>query len=634
MMMKAQITPTWNALDQRLYRWVKVYARLRPGVTRERAQAVLLPFYQSTLERDLADREFARASEADRQRYRQNQLQIADASQGRSSFRRTLTRPLWVLTATAAGVLLIACANIANLLLARGVARQREIAVRLALGATRRRLVVQLLVESLMLAIAGGILGLGIAALTAPLVLGFFTTPENPQPISTLPDWRILGFTFGVAAFTGILFGLVPAFRSTRPDVAPTLKDQTTTVLGGQARLRKILVASQIAVSLLLLLVAALFIRTLGNLLAVDIGFETSRIVSFNVDPSLNGYAPDRTRQLVKTLLERLRAAPGVDGAGLATTRLLEGNQWTSSMTIEGYQPKPDENSSQWCNAISPGYFQAMKIPILVGRDFNERDERTTTPPPDTPPFRVAIVNESFARHYFGDGNPLGRRIGFGGDPNTPTPIEIVGVVRDSKYTDVRDRTQRQVFFPYFEQPRPGGFTLYLGTTRPAAQMIGVARQTLQQIDSTLPMYGARTLEKQVALSLSRERLIATMSATFGTLATLLSVVGLYGVMSFTVARRTREIGVRVALGATAGAVRWLVIREVLIISAAGIAVALPASWWLGRFVSSQLYGVTPRDPFALAGAILLLVTVAVLAGLVPSTRAARLDPTTALRTE
>jgi predicted permease len=634
MMMKAQITPTWNALDERLYRWVKVYARLRPGVTRERAQAVLEPFYKTTLDRDLADRDFARASEENRQGYRRNRLEIADASQGRSGFRRTLTTPLWLLTATAAGVLLIACANIANLLLARGVSRQREIAVRLALGATRRRLVGQLLVESLMLSFAGGILGIGISALTAPLVLGFFTTPENPQPISTLPDWRILAFTFGTAAFTGILFGLLPALRATRPDVAPTLKEQTTTVLGGQARLRKILVASQIAVSLLLLLGAALFIRTLDNLLAVDIGFESSRLLSFNVDPSLNGYEPARTRQLVKTLLDRLRASPGVEGAGLATTRLLEGNQRTSSITVEGYRPKPDGNSSQWCNAISPGYFDAMKIPILVGRDFSERDERTDTPPPGTPAFRVAIVNESFARHYFGDGNPLGRRIGFGGDPNTPTPIEIVGVVRDSKYTDVRDRTQRQVFFPYFEQPRPGGFTVYLGTARPADSMFGVVRQTLQQIDPALPMYGARSLETQVGLSLSRERLIATMTATFGTLATLLSIVGLYGVMSFTVARRTREIGVRVALGATSGAVGWLVIREVVLITAAGIAVGLPAAWWLGRFVSSQLYGVTPRDPLSTAGAVLLLLGVAIAAGLIPSTRAARLDPVKALRTD
>jgi len=634
MMMKAQLTPGWNALDQRLFRWISVFARLRPGITATQAQAGLSPYFKSLIEADLKDPDFARAAPETRQRYAANTLRLIPSAQGRSGLRETLTTPLWVLMATAAGVLLIACANVANLLLARGAARQREIAVRLALGATRGRIAQQLLVESVLLALAGGAAGVAIAAIGAPLVLGFFVSPDAPAPISTSPDWRILAFTFALSTVTGVIFGMAPAIQSTRPDVAPTLKDQAGSVLGGHARLRKGLVAFQIAISLLLVIGAALFTRTLGNLLAVDIGFDSSRVISFGVDPTLNGYDPPRTRQFTKALLAKLNATAGVESAGIASMRILEGNQWTASITVQGYQAKPNENSSQWLNSISPGYFKAMGIPLVAGRDFTERDERLVPPAKDERDFRVAIVNERFARHYFGNEQAVGRRIGQGGNPNTPTPIEIVGVVRDSKYSDVRDDVQRQVFFPYLESSSPSGFTVYLRTRQPADRMFEVVRQAMREIDPNLPVYETRTLEKQVAQSLSRERLVSTMTATFGTLATLLAVVGLYGVMSYTVSRRRREIGVRVAFGASAWNIRWLVIREVLIIAATGIALALPAAWWLARYVSTQLYGVEPTDPITFAGATVLLTAVAALAGLIPSGRAAKLDPTVALRAE
>jgi predicted permease len=633
MMMKRQITPGWNGLDERLFRWVRVFARLRPGVTREQAQGALQPYFTSLLQRDLNDPEFARASARDRQRYLENHLTVSDASQGRSRFRETMTTPLWVLMATAAGVLLIACANVANLLVARGASRQREMAVRLALGASRGRICSQLIVESVVLALAGGAVGLGIAAIGAPIVLAFFTSPETPQPISTAPDWRILAFTFGVSTMTGVLFGLAPALQSIRPRIAPTLKEHAGSVLGGHARLRKGLVASQVAVSLLLLAGAALFIRTLDNLLKLDVGFDTARVISFSIDPTLNGYTPQRTQQFARSLLERLNATAGIERAGLATERLLEGGGWTSSITVEGYQGRGgDETSTQWCNTISPGYFRTMGIPVMAGRDFDDRDLQTAISPESSFRYRVAIANETFARHYFGDKNPIGRRIGFGGNPNTPTPIEIIGVVRDSKYSDVRDETPRQLFFPYLEDSNPGGFTMYVRTTRPADTMFSAIRHTVAGIDPSLPVYDTRTLEHQVDQSLRRERLVATMTAVFGALATLLAVVGLYGVMSYTVARRTREIGVRVAFGAQANDIRWLVLREVMFITATGIAIGLPTAWWLGRYVSTQLYGVKPGDPVAIGGAVVLLALIACVAGLVPSARAARLDPTVALR--
>jgi predicted permease len=470
-------------------------------------------------------------------------------------------------------------------------------------------------------------------------LLGYFGDPESPQAVSTTPDPRILAFTFAVSTATGILFGLAPALQSTRPQVAPTLKDQAGSVLGGgQARLRKALVASQVAVSLLLLIGAGLFIRTLHNLTTVDLGLKTDNLIAFAIDPSLNGYTPARSSQLAKELLDRLRATPGVTAAGFAAVRILEDNQWTTGITIEGYTPKTDERMGVWANSISPGYFEALGIPLLMGRDFDHRDEGARPQPPqgqrDPGEYRVAIVNERFAKQYFGNTNPIGRRIGFGNDPGTPTQMEIVGVVRDSKYTGVRDETQRQAFFPYLQQRDPGGFTAYVRTSHGAESAFGQVREVLRQLDPNLPISGTRTLETQVAYSLRNDRLVAMLSSVFGGLATLLAVIGLYGVMAYTVSRRTREIGIRMALGARMGHIGWLVIREVVTIVAIGMAIGLPAAWWLGRYVSAQLYGVQATDPITVIAATTLLTIVALLAGLIPSARAARVSPTTALRYE
>ncbi|HVR72621.1 MAG TPA: FtsX-like permease family protein, partial [Vicinamibacteria bacterium] len=386
---------------------------------------------------------------------------------------------------------------------------------------------------------------------------------------------------------------------------------------------------------------AGLFLRTLHNLLSVDVGFQTRSLVSFTVDPSLNGYTPESTRQFARSLLERLGAAPGVTAASLSGIALLEGNNWMSGMTIEGHAAGAEEDVIQHCNVVGPGYFHTMGIPLVRGREFDLRDMAPPGPAPapsaaprDLPPFRVAIVNERFAREYFGSADPVGRRIGFGTNPGTPTPMEIVGVVGDAKYSEVRDETPRQVYFPYLEDSTPGGFTAYVRTSSPPDAAFGAARAAVRQLDANLPLSSPRTLEGQLERALSRERLVATMSALFGGLATLLSVVGLYGVMAYTVSRRTREIGVRIALGAGSRDIRWMVIREALVVAAAGMAVAAPVAWWLSRLVASQLYGVTATDPTTTVAAVALLAVVSLLAGLVPSTRAARVEPTTALRYE
>ena len=636
MMMKPQITAGWDGLDDRLYRWVRVFGRVRDGETREQAHAGLLALFRASLQSDVQSKGFAGASAETRKSYLRNQLVLDPAAQGHSNFRTELTKPLWVLMAIAGGVLVIACANVANLLLARAAGRQREIATRLALGATRSRLVQQLLVESLALSIVGGLAGLALAIGGAPVVLSFFADPSGPPVVSTMPDLRILAFTFGLAVLTGIVFGLAPAFTSTRADLAPTLKAESTSVLGGRGRLRKALVASQVAVSLLLLLGAGLFIRTLSNLTTVDLGIETQNLITFEVDPSRNGYDAPRTKQFAKTLLERLQAVPGVDAAGLATVRILEGNQWGSGMTVEGYQAKPREDTQQLCNAISPGYFKALGMPLVAGRDFTVRDEytsnKTETAGDDPPPFRVAIVNERFIKKYFPHGNAIGRRIGFGTNPGTKTTIEIVGVVKDAKYTDVRSEIRSQVFFPYLEDGQPGGFAVFVRTSRDANSVFAGARQTVRALDENLPVSEMRSLDTQVSRSLSNERLMATMSAVFGVLATALAVVGLYGVMAYTVARRTREIGIRMALGARGVDVGWLVMRETLTIAIAGAAAGLPLAWWLSRFIESQLFGVTPMDGLSIGGAVLALGGAALVAGLAPTRRAVKVEPMRALR--
>ncbi|MBA3886819.1 MAG: ABC transporter permease [Acidobacteria bacterium] len=633
--MKAQVTPGWDALDDPRFNWVRVFGRLKPGISADQATVALQPLYRTQLQHEIALPGFANAPERTRLRYLENEIRLLPGGQGRSGFRRALATPLWVLMAIAGGVLLIACANVANLLLARAAGRQREMAIRLALGATRGRLVMQLLVESLLLAVAGGAAGIAIAVAGAPLVLSFFVSPESPQIVSTVPDARILAFTFALAALTGIIFGLAPAVQSTKPDVTPALKDQAGSVLGGrQARFRKGLVAVQVAVSLLLLVGAGLFLRTLDNLLAVDVGFRTESLITFTLNPSLSGQSPERTRQFSRELLERLNRMPGGEAAGLGTQRLLDGNQWNGSITAEGYVPQADENVAAWHSAVSPGYFRALGISVVRGREFTDLDARDAAIPIDEQQFRVAIANETFVRRYFEGREAVGRRIGLGSDPGTPLNVEIVGVVGDSKYTGVRDDVQPQIFFPYLEQRTPGGFTAYVRTTQPPEQMFGAVRAAVQALDPSLPVHTTRTLERQIQQSISNERMIATMSATFGILATLLALVGLYGVMSYTVSRRTREIGVRIALGAQRGNIAGMVVREALLIAAVGIAVGLPLAWWLSRYVESQLYGVTGHDLPTLAASAAALAIVSLLAAWIPSARAARVAPTTALRCE
>src|SRR3954462_4509088 len=636
--MKAQMTPNWDDVDNRRSRWVNVFARLKPGVSMDQALSAIQPFFHGLLEQEVLEASFGSTTAYTREQFLKGQVSLLAAAQGRSPIRQQLSQPLWLLLGIVGGVLLIACANVASLLIARATSREKEIAVRLALGASRGRIVGQLLVESVLLAGIGGILGLVIAAWTTRFLLGFLPVSDTPHVISGSIDNRVLLFNFALSLVTGLIFGLVPALRSTRPSLAPTLKDQVGAVVGGGGgvRLRKGLVVAQVMVSVLLLISAGLFIRSLRNLRTLDLGLKTGNLIAFNLAPTLSGYTPLRTKQFDKQVLDRVSALPGVTGMAFAQIGLLEGNEWDSSMSVEGYQPKPGESMNPFCNAVSPGYFKTMGIPLIAGRDFDDRDAgfEAGDPKAQLPSYKVAIVNESFAKRYFGDRSPLGRHIGFGMNPGTKTPIEIVGVVKDSKYTGVRDDIPRQVFFAFMENDTVGGAVMYVRTTSQPDAAFGAVRQVLRQLDSNIPIYNLRTLDHQIDQSLLNDRLIATLSTAFGVLATLLAVIGLYGVMAYTVARRTREIGVRMALGAGPGDVIWLVMREVIVLVGSGLALGLIASWGLSRFVSSQLYGISGTDPMTMAAAASMLALVAALAGYVPARRATRVNPVLALRYE
>ncbi len=625
-------------LADRRMRWVNVFGRLKPEMTQAQAQASLQPYFHGILEMEVKQEAFNNASAEVRQKFLKNILELLPGAQGRENLRAGLRKPLWVLMAIAAGVLLIACANVAGLLIARATARKKEIAIRLAMGAGRARIIRQLIVESLLLSLIGGALGLALASWTNRLLLAFLPPETFSLHLATVPDLRILSFTIAVSILTGILFGLLPALQSTRPDVAPTLKDQVGGIVGGGAtvRFRKALVAAQVALSLLLLVGAGLFIRSLQNLRDLGPGFPVENLVAFDVDPRLTGYTPARSKQFYSQLTDEIDGIPGVRSVGLSAIRMIDNDEWDNWVTIEGYRPKANETPAPHMNSVGPDYFRTLSVPIIAGRDFTPKDTATVVhnPPTGKAP-AVVMVNEKFAKQYFGSaGNAVGRHVGYGIDPNTKTDMEIVGVFKDFKYVNLRDEIPTQMCEPFVAIDNPGGMTVYVRTNMAAEQFFTAVRARVRALDSNLPLYAMRTIHEQISESLLVERLVANLSTVFGFLATLLATIGLYGVMAYTVARRTREIGVRMALGAYQKDVIWLVMREVLLLVGIGLIAGLGASLALTRLVQSQLFGLTAYDPMTLAVATVGLAVVACAAGYIPALRASRVDAMEALRYE
>ena len=623
--MKQQLL-TGAPMESRRNHGLNIMARLKPGITRGAAEAALNVFWKPILQDEV--NQIPNASAQFRQRFVNRHLTISDASNGISALRPTFGAPLALLMGLAGLVLLIACANVANLTMARAAGRQKEIAIRLAVGATRGDLARQMLTEGLLLSAAGGALGVLLAAWGGRALLALLPFEAYTATISADPDWRILAFTAAVSLVCGVGFGLAPALQATRPSIASTMKEQAGSVIsgGGNALLRKGLVVAQVALSLLLLTGAALFLRSLGNLRRIDLGFRPDRLMSFAIQPSLNGYDPRRAVALFDALQQRIAAVPGVRAVASTQTPLLANENWMAGVTVPGYSPKEGENAPN-LTAVSPGYFSALDMPLLAGRQFRASDDAGAP--------RVAVVNETFARAYFGGANPIGRVFYMAGN-DSKTPIQIVGIAKDGKYADVREQKQRFVFLPYSQQYDPGigAMRFYVRTAQDPETVATALRQVVREADSRLPVFEMKTMERQIDEDMFADRIVSLLSAFFSALATGLAAMGLYGLMSYNVSRRTREIGIRIALGAGRGEVLSSVMRETALLTVIGIAIAAPLSFPLASLAKAMLYGVAPHDGWALAAAAVILGLTAAVAGYLPAARAARVDPLVALRGE
>lgn len=623
--MKAEITPTWDGYDDRAVHYLHILGRMNPQMTIKQASPSLQVIFKPMLEADLGVMK-GTISQRFHDRFLAKALVLTPAYNGVPTFRENTSTPLYVLMSMVGLVLLIACANVANLLVARGLGRQREIAIRLAMGASRPDIIRQLLSESLVLAILGASAGLFVSAWTSGVLIQSFPEQGGSNGLNASLDPRTIAFTFVLALITGIGFGLLPAIQSTRPNVYPTLKDQAGGVVGGfgQIRSRQALVVAQVALSLLLLVGAGLFTRSLMNLRKLDPGFQITNMVTFSLDASRNGYTPVRIRETYQNVQAGLDSIPGVRSAALNNISVLSGDNNTSTVHFEGYQPKQDEDMNLRFAAVSPNYFSTMATPLLSGRDFTPAD-RFGSP-------KVAVVNESLAKHFFGRENPVGRKFGYG--PEGVTDIEIIGVTKDAKYDSLRNDRVYVIYVPYLQEPSPGFISVDVRTAAAPEAVMPAIRREIAKVDSNLAVWDFKTMETQINESLFADRLIATLCACFGALATLLASVGLYGVTAFSVARRTREIGIRMALGAGRGNVLGMVLKEVAWMCLIGVGLGVPLAIALSRYLVSQLYGVAPTDLLTLIFAGLTMMFVSLAAGFLPARRAATVDPTIALRYE
>ena len=623
--MKAEMTPNWDGLADRNDHWVTMLGRLKPGISAAKAQAGLAPLYRALME---GEAPAFKLSARDQAEYVNRKLVLDAREHGRPVLQHDAKQPLLVLMAMVGLVLLIACANLASLLIARGEGRQREIALRLALGAGRWRLVRQLMTESFLLAVAGGVAGLALASWTLGAIVNSIPEDVGASGLTSHLDFRVVLFACAVSLLTVALFGLAPAIRATRADLQTVLKDQGTNVSGGKAnvRVRKSLLVSQIALTAVLLAAAGLFAHSLLNLKSQDLGVRPDHVLEFSISPELNRYTPPQTISLVERLRKTIESLPGVRSVSESEIPMLADSNSSSNITVEGYHAQEDEDTNVDHNAVGPDFLATMGIPLLKGRELSEAD--TSTSP------QVAIINEAMARRFFAGRNPVGLHFGFGNAKEAKVDIEIVGVVKDSKNTDVRQTVPPFAFLSYSQSKLAGNATFYVRTNQDPAALTVSVRNLVEGLDGNLPIYDVRTLTAQVDDIMFTDRLVTVFSLALGLLASLLAAVGLYGVMAYVVARRTREIGIRMALGATRHSVAWMVVREILGMLAAGLVLGLIAAYGIGRVIESLLFGVKASDPFVYAIAAALLVAVALLAGWLPSRKAASVDPMVALRYE
>ena len=633
----ARVSPGWAATGSPydIFRapfrnWLRLMARLREGETKARALANLQPIYaQAMRQADEGIRGLPVDSPQAGNEFAECRIQVESGSRGLTALRRQFSKPLIFLMAMVGVLLLIACTNVANLLLARANSRQREIALRMALGAGRLRVVRQLLTESALLALAGGGFGTLLAFWGSGSLVNLMSRAQSPIQLSVRPDARVLAFTALVSFFAAIVFGLAPAWRTSRLELAQAVKDSTQGAISARRRSRMGdgLVISQIALALVLLVGAGLLVRTLEKLKELHPGFDERNVLLFSVNPSMVGYKDSQVAGLYERLSEHIKAIPGVRAVSFSIFSPLGAGFGSTIPSVEGYTPRPGENMPVSVNFVAPNYFKVLGTAVLLGREFTDGD-RAGAP-------KVAMINQAMARYFFGDSNPLGRRFSIPGWVGDATLLEIVGVAENAKLKNLREQAAPAAYIPFLQEPDSvPAMTFEVRTASNPSLLAASVRRLIKQADGRVPLFGVKTLTEQVNESLVQERLVASLSSLFGFIAVFLTCVGLYGLISYSVTRRTHEIGIRMALGAQRFQVLGLVLSQGMILAVIGVCLGTVAAFGLTRLMASLLYAVKPTDPVTFIAAALTLTGVAAFACLIPARRAMKTDPMVALRYE
>ena len=621
--MRGLMLPGWKGFEDRQTYWAYLFARLKPGVKLEQARASLNGLYrpiitdvEAPLQKGLSDQTLAK--------FKAKVIEVERGSRGQSSVHREAKTPLLFLLTVTGIVLLIACANIANLLLARGAGRATEMAIRLSLGAKRRQLLGQLLTESCVLAVLGGAAGLVVARWTMSLVASLLP-PEATTTLQFELQGRIVLFAALLSVATGIIFGMFPAWHSTRPDLVSAIKAQAGQPSGarGAARFRTSLVTAQIALSTALLMCAGLFVKSLSNVSRVDLGIKTDNVIVFGVSPGLNGYTPERSKAFYQRLEQELGTIPGATGVTMARIALLAGNNSGTNVSVEGFTSGPDTDTDANYNEIGTGYFRTLGVPLIAGREFTPADSETAP--------KVAIVNEAFAKKFNLGRDAVGKHMARG---KGKLDIEIVGLVQNAKYSEVKQEVPALFFSPYRQSTRVGSINIYVRGAGDPAPMLRSVPAVVARLDPNLPIEDLKTLPQQVRENVFLDRMISTLSGAFAFLATLLAAVGLYGVLAYTVSQRTREIGLRMALGADSARIRRLILKQVGWMTLIGAVAGVAGAYYLGKAAASLLFQLQPYDPLVIVSSVVLLTLVALGAGFIPAYRASRVHPMQALRYE
>jgi len=621
--LKPQLTPGWNGTDRIADYWIYLLGKLAPGVSLAQAQTALNSTYAGLRQQMVGGMRFRNPGQ--KERFLKSQLQLVDGHKGNSGVRDDNRSALIILFIATALVLAIAMANAANLMLARSAERRRELAIRVALGAGRGNIVGQLMREALLLSAGGCLAGLAFADVTLKLLLAEVSGDEPGFFLNASLDWRVLLFGAALSMTTGLLFGLYPAWEAARHSVAGTLKDEAgqASSTRGVAHVRRVLVCAQVMLSAVLLIPTGLFLKSLLNVLHVDLGLNAENVVGFSLNPRLNRYTDTESKALFERVDHELAALPGARSVTDCLVALIGGGSWGTDITVKEYTG-PDNNSNY--NEIGPGFFGKMGIPLIAGREFTEADNAAAP--------KVAVVNEQFAKHFFDGRNPVGHHFSRKGGKNGAADIEIVGLVKDSRYASVRREPPPLFFTPWAQEEQVNYINFYVRSALPAAQMVEQIRGMMNRIDRNLPAMELRTLDGTISHNIRNDRLILQLAGSFAGLATVLAMLGLYGVMAHSVTRRTHEIGIRMALGAAPARIRGMVLRELAFILTIGLALGIGGSFLLVKYIKTQLYGVKAYDATVIAAAALVLTSTAAAAGWFPARRAARVSPRDALRYE